>query len=58
MYPRSEYAVDFPLRGTDKADEVLVEEAVESWKKEQEESASRHWGIMRVVLPGKIWSLY
>ena len=58
MYPRVEYAVDFPLRGTDKADEVLVEEAVESWKKEQEESASRHWGIMRVVLPGKIWSLY
>lgn len=58
MYPRAEFAVDFPLRGTEKEGEVLVEEAVDSWKREQEESASRHWSIMRVVLPGKIWSLY
>lgn len=59
MYPRAEYAVDFPLRGTEKADEeILVEEAVGDWKAEQEESASRHWKIMREVLPGKIWSLY
>jgi hypothetical protein len=59
MYPRAEYAVEFPLRGTEKADEeVLVEEAVGEWKTEQEESASRHWKIMREVLPGKIWSLY
>jgi len=59
MYPRAEYAVDFPLRGTEKADEdVLLEEAVGEWKAEQEESASRHWKIMREVLPGKIWSLY
>jgi hypothetical protein len=59
MYPRAEYAVEFPLRGTEKADdEVLVEEDVGEWRKEQEESASRHWTIMREVLPGKIWSLY
>jgi hypothetical protein len=59
LYPRAEFAVDFPLRGTEKADEeVLVEEDVDGWKREQEESASRHWGIMRVVLPGRIWSLY
>ena len=59
MYPRADYAVDFPLRGTEKADgEILVEEAVGDWKAEQEESASRHWKIMREVLPGKIWSLY
>ena len=59
MYPRAEYAVEFPLRGTEKADEeILVEEAVDDWKAEQAESASRHWKIMREVLPGKIWSLY
>jgi hypothetical protein len=58
LFPRPEFAVDFPLRGTEREDEVLEDEDVGSWTKEQEESASRHWSIMRVVLPGRIWGLY
>jgi hypothetical protein len=63
LFPRPEYAVEFPLRaaGEGKAEaEVLTKEEVSSgkWKREQEESASRHWGIMRVVLPGWVWGLY
>ena len=58
-----ELAVEFPLRSAreGKAEaEVLTKEEVSSgkWKREQEESAGRHWGIMRVVLPGWVWGLY
>ena len=62
LFPRPEYAVEFPLRAAgEKAEtEVLTKEEVMSgkWKREQEESAGRHWGIMRVVLPGWVWGLY
>lgn len=55
LYPRPELAVEFPLRGTDV---VLEGKDVGSWRREQEESASRHWGIMRSVLPSRVWELY
>lgn len=58
LFPRKEYAVEFPLRGSEREGEVLVDEEVGGWKREQEESAGRHWGIMRVVLPGGVWGLY
>jgi hypothetical protein len=65
LFPRAEYKVGFPLRGAAgegkvEADLVLTEEEVRGgkWKREQEESAGRHWGIMRVVLPGWVWGLY
>jgi hypothetical protein len=58
LIPREEFRVEFPLRGTEREGEVLVDEAVGNWKREQEESAGRHWGIMRTVLPGRIWGLY
>lgn len=59
LYPRPEFAVEFPLRGKESAEkEVLRDEEVGGWKREQEESAKRHWGIMRVVMPGRIWGLY
>lgn len=58
LYPRTEFAVEFPLRETEKKAEVLVDSEVGEWTKEQEESAARHWSIMRVVLPGRIWGLY
>ena len=67
MFPRPEHAVEFPLRGAAvgekgkaEADLVLTKEEVSSgkWKREQETSAGRHWGIMRVVLPGWVWGLY
>ena len=63
LFPMPELAVEFPLRSAreGKAEaEVLTKEEVSSgkWKREQEESAGRHWGIMRVVLPGWVWGLY
>ncbi|KAM0718575.1 hypothetical protein Q7P37_005645 [Cladosporium fusiforme] len=58
LFPRPEYAVEFPLRNSERAGEVLENAELGQWKREQEESAGRHWGIMRVVLPGRIWGLY
>jgi len=62
LFPSPELAVEFPLRKAgEKAEaEVLTVEEVRSgkWRREQEESASRHWGIMRVVVPGWVWGLY
>ena len=55
LFPMPELAVEFPLRsaGEGKAEaEVLTKEEVSSgkWKREQEESAGRHWGIMSCLL--------
>lgn len=58
LLPRLDYQVDFPLRNSERAGEVLEESEVGEWKREQEESAGRHWGIMRVVLPGSVWGFY
>lgn len=61
LFPRPEFAVEFPLRGGgEEEEEVLTAEEVESgkWRREQEESAGRHWGIMRDVVPGWVWGLY
>ena len=55
LYPRSDLAVEFPVRSTEA---VLEERDLGSWQNEQEESAGRHWGIMRSVLPSRVWELY
>lgn len=58
LYPRPELAIEFPLRGTQRGTEVLEGKDLGSWQREQEESAGRHWGIMRSVLPSRVWELY
>lgn len=56
LVPRAELAVEFPA--VEKEGGVLEDAEVVGWRREQEESAGRHWGIMRVVLPGRVWGLY
>ncbi|KJY01882.1 spermine/spermidine synthase like protein [Zymoseptoria brevis] len=55
MLPKKELEIEFP-KGEEGS--VLEEGEVGMWEGQQQESAMRHWGIMRKVLPGVVWELW
>ena len=62
LLPRPDYEIEFPAfaekSGEEKASMVLKEGEEGKWRKEQEESAIRHWHIMRRVLPAAVWEAW
>ncbi|KAI6858436.1 spermine/spermidine synthase [Hortaea werneckii] len=60
LLPRSEWEIGFPTSEDAgvPAGQVLQAGDERKWKKEQEESAIRHWNIMRTVLPAKVWEMW
>ncbi|SMY23006.1 unnamed protein product [Zymoseptoria tritici ST99CH_1A5] len=56
MLPKKELEIEFPMWEEGKG--VLEEGEVGMWEGQQQESAMRHWGIMRKVLPGVVWELW
>ncbi|KAF2770460.1 S-adenosyl-L-methionine-dependent methyltransferase, partial [Teratosphaeria nubilosa] len=63
LLPKAEWEVQFPLRtnGSMTVDvsrhEVLKKGDERLWTAQVEESAIRHWRVMRNVLPAKVWEL-
>jgi hypothetical protein len=54
MLPKAELEIEFPKR-----EEGLLEaEDVDRWEFQQQESAARHWHIMRKVVPAVVWELW
>ncbi|KAK6424501.1 hypothetical protein LTR95_016388 [Oleoguttula sp. CCFEE 5521] len=58
LLPNPDLAVDFPFRSSSQSAEVLEDGDVGKWRAQQQESAARHWRIMRTVLPSRVWELY
>nr|OQO09240.1 hypothetical protein B0A51_18690 [Rachicladosporium sp. CCFEE 5018] len=58
LLPNPDLAVEFPLRSSSQSAEVLEDGDVGKWRAQQQESAARHWRIMRTVLPSRVWELY
>ncbi|KAK6441620.1 hypothetical protein LTR95_002158 [Oleoguttula sp. CCFEE 5521] len=58
LLPNPDLTVDFPLRSSSQSAEVLEDGDMGKWRAQQQESAARHWRIMRTVLPSRVWELY
>jgi hypothetical protein len=63
LLPKAERELSFPLRsinltGEERKEQVLKEGEEGQWKTSQEESAIRHWHIMRKVLPSVVWETW
>ncbi|GME22797.1 Spermine synthase [Neofusicoccum parvum] len=55
LYPQKELEVAFT---PDEGAQLLTDETIEVLEKGHQESAVSHWGIMRTVLPDRIWELW
>ncbi|KAK4544771.1 hypothetical protein LTR36_004020 [Oleoguttula mirabilis] len=64
LLPRADYEMAFPSVGDNTTTEAEQRDAIlrkgeeGQWRKQQEESAIRHWHIMRKVLPAAVWELW
>lgn len=58
LLPKSDQRVAKTWLGKDTAGDVLLAKDINKWKRAQEQSAMKHWRIMRTVLPARIWELY
>ncbi|KAK4561312.1 hypothetical protein LTR86_004629 [Recurvomyces mirabilis] len=65
LLPKAEWEIPFPSSISKRDDgkggkalEVLEKGSQGKWRKQQEESALRHWYIMRRVLPAKVWEMW
>ncbi|KAK5113008.1 hypothetical protein LTR85_011030 [Meristemomyces frigidus] len=61
LLPRADYEINFPSVGntTEAVEEFVLKKGKEGqWRKQQEESAIRHWHIMRRVLPAVVWEMW
>ncbi|KAK0302926.1 hypothetical protein LTR82_017725 [Friedmanniomyces endolithicus] len=72
LLPREEFEISFPYplssektqdggggAGDEEGKDMILRKGEEGlWRRQQEESAVRHWGIMRRVLPGAVWEMW
>ena len=58
LLPREEFEVELPAPDSASASTLLQKGEEGKWRQLQEESAIRHWHIMRSVLPDKVWEMW
>ncbi|KAK1058215.1 hypothetical protein LTR74_013590 [Friedmanniomyces endolithicus] len=71
LLPREEFEISFPFPlssektqdggdgGANEGKEMVLRKGEEGlWRRQQEESAIKHWQIMRRVLPGAVWEMW
>lgn len=56
LLPRAEWEIVLPIHAGNGNELMAGQE--KRWAGQQVESATRHWRIMRTVLPGRVWELW
>ncbi|KAK3117956.1 hypothetical protein LTR53_000108 [Teratosphaeriaceae sp. CCFEE 6253] len=58
LMPRADWEIPFSTVEERGEKDILRKGEESEWRRQQEESAIRHWGIMRRVLPALVWEMW